>query len=147
MLLLKSNPSDLWCFLFIYRQLVWEWMLTIVMAVLTCQVLSVPADFSWYSSLLSCFIWFICFLGACFAGSGDSSTEREFFAGLRGPTVSTPNSQHSSPSRSVSGPYSSYRHLYLCMYPLAVSMLVKSLFCSLSSKFHQSGALQRWRSR
>ncbi|KAG7323667.1 hypothetical protein KOW79_013369 [Hemibagrus wyckioides] len=36
------------------------------------------------------------------SGSGDSSTEREFFAGLRGPTVSTPNSQHSSPSRSVS---------------------------------------------
>lgn len=52
-------------------------------------------------------------LYACFAGSGDSSTEREFFAGLRGPTVSTPNSQHSSPSRSVSGPYSSYRLLYL----------------------------------
>lgn len=51
-------------------------------------------------------------LYACFAGSGDSSTEREFFAGLRGPTVSTPNSQHSSPSRSVSGPYSSYRRLY-----------------------------------
>ncbi|XP_048098375.1 zinc finger protein Eos isoform X1 [Alosa alosa] len=36
------------------------------------------------------------------SGSGDSSTEREFFAGLRGPTVSTPNSQHSSPSRSLS---------------------------------------------
>ncbi|XP_035378397.1 zinc finger protein Eos [Electrophorus electricus] len=36
------------------------------------------------------------------SGSGDSSTEREFFAGLRGPTVSTPTSQHSSPSRSLS---------------------------------------------
>ncbi|KAL2104078.1 hypothetical protein ACEWY4_000946 [Coilia grayii] len=36
------------------------------------------------------------------SGSGDSSTEREFFAGLRGPAVSTPNSQHSSPSRSLS---------------------------------------------
>ncbi|XP_066527232.1 zinc finger protein Eos isoform X2 [Hoplias malabaricus] len=36
------------------------------------------------------------------SGNGDSSTEREFFAGLRGPTVSTPNSQHSSPSRSLS---------------------------------------------
>ncbi|XP_051516338.1 zinc finger protein Eos-like isoform X1 [Myxocyprinus asiaticus] len=36
------------------------------------------------------------------SGSGDSSTEREFFAGLRGPTVSTPNSQQSSPSRSLS---------------------------------------------
>uniref|UniRef100_A0A8C1VMT5 IKAROS family zinc finger 4 n=1 Tax=Cyprinus carpio TaxID=7962 RepID=A0A8C1VMT5_CYPCA len=36
------------------------------------------------------------------SGSGDSSTEREFFAGVRGPTVSTPNSQQSSPSRSLS---------------------------------------------
>uniref|UniRef100_A0A8B9H0S1 IKAROS family zinc finger 4 n=1 Tax=Astyanax mexicanus TaxID=7994 RepID=A0A8B9H0S1_ASTMX len=36
------------------------------------------------------------------SGNGDSSTEREFFAGLRGPSVSTPNSQHSSPSRSLS---------------------------------------------
>lgn len=52
-------------------------------------------------------------LYTCFAGSGDSSTEREFFAGLRGPTVSTPNSQHSSPSRSVSGLYSSYTLLDL----------------------------------
>ncbi|XP_051518986.1 zinc finger protein Eos-like isoform X3 [Myxocyprinus asiaticus] len=36
------------------------------------------------------------------SGSGDSSTEREFFAGLRGPTLSTPNSQQSSPSHSLS---------------------------------------------
>ncbi|XP_051946790.1 LOW QUALITY PROTEIN: zinc finger protein Eos-like [Xyrauchen texanus] len=36
------------------------------------------------------------------SGSGDSSTEREFFAGLRVPTVSTPNSQQSSPSHSLS---------------------------------------------
>ncbi|MBN3303449.1 IKZF4 protein, partial [Amia calva] len=36
------------------------------------------------------------------SGSGDSSLEREFSGGLGGPTVSTPNSQHSSPSRSLS---------------------------------------------
>ncbi|KAG7471883.1 hypothetical protein MATL_G00102750 [Megalops atlanticus] len=36
------------------------------------------------------------------SGSGDSSMEREFSGGLGGPTVSTPNSQHSSPSHSLS---------------------------------------------
>uniref|UniRef100_A0A4W5NT11 IKAROS family zinc finger 4 n=1 Tax=Hucho hucho TaxID=62062 RepID=A0A4W5NT11_9TELE len=36
------------------------------------------------------------------AGSGDSSMEREFTGALGGPTVSTPNSQHTSPSRSLS---------------------------------------------
>ncbi|XP_029450601.1 zinc finger protein Eos isoform X3 [Rhinatrema bivittatum] len=36
------------------------------------------------------------------SGSGDSSTEKEFSGALIGPTVSTPNSQHSSPSRSLS---------------------------------------------
>ncbi|XP_029539152.1 zinc finger protein Eos-like isoform X1 [Oncorhynchus nerka] len=36
------------------------------------------------------------------AGSGDSSMEREFSGALGGPTVSTPNSQHTSPSRSLS---------------------------------------------
>lgn len=119
-------------------------MLTIAMAVLTCQVLSVPADFVSYSSLLTCFIglFFLMSLFACFAGSGDSSTEREFFAGLRGPTVSTPNSQHSSPSRSVSGLYSCYR--MLCVGIACNEHVCEELFFfySLSSKFHQSGALQ-----
>ncbi|CAB1353771.1 unnamed protein product, partial [Coregonus sp. 'balchen'] len=36
------------------------------------------------------------------SGSGDSSMEREFSGALGGPTVSTPNSQHTSPSRSLS---------------------------------------------
>ncbi|KAG8129308.1 hypothetical protein E2320_016060 [Naja naja] len=35
-------------------------------------------------------------------GSGDSSLEKEFTSTIVGPTVSTPNSQHSSPSRSLS---------------------------------------------
>ncbi|XP_007909634.1 zinc finger protein Eos isoform X1 [Callorhinchus milii] len=35
------------------------------------------------------------------SGSGDSSMDKEF-SGAMGPTVSTPNSQHSSPSRSLS---------------------------------------------
>ncbi|XP_054043098.1 zinc finger protein Eos isoform X2 [Rissa tridactyla] len=35
-------------------------------------------------------------------GSGDSSLEKEFSSAIVGPTVSTPNSQHSSPSRSLS---------------------------------------------
>ncbi|XP_030410622.1 zinc finger protein Eos isoform X5 [Gopherus evgoodei] len=34
--------------------------------------------------------------------SGDSSLEKEFSSAIVGPTVSTPNSQHSSPSRSLS---------------------------------------------
>uniref|UniRef100_A0A8C3JIJ4 C2H2-type domain-containing protein n=1 Tax=Calidris pygmaea TaxID=425635 RepID=A0A8C3JIJ4_9CHAR len=34
-------------------------------------------------------------------GSGDSSLEKEFSSAIVGPTVSTPNSQHSSPSRSL----------------------------------------------
>ncbi|CDQ66664.1 unnamed protein product [Oncorhynchus mykiss] len=36
------------------------------------------------------------------SGSGDSSMEKEFSGALGGPTVSTPNSQHTSPSRSLS---------------------------------------------
>ncbi|XP_023700275.1 zinc finger protein Eos isoform X1 [Paramormyrops kingsleyae] len=36
------------------------------------------------------------------SGSGDSSMERDFSGGMGGATVSTPNSQHSSPSRSLS---------------------------------------------
>uniref|UniRef100_A0A8C3P4K0 IKAROS family zinc finger 4 n=2 Tax=Chrysemys picta bellii TaxID=8478 RepID=A0A8C3P4K0_CHRPI len=36
------------------------------------------------------------------SGSGDTSLEKEFSSALVGPTVSTPNSQHSSPSRSLS---------------------------------------------
>ncbi|XP_042307556.1 zinc finger protein Eos isoform X2 [Sceloporus undulatus] len=36
------------------------------------------------------------------SGSGDSSLEKEFTSTIVGPTVSTPNSQHSSPSRSLS---------------------------------------------
>uniref|UniRef100_A0A3B3QYN7 IKAROS family zinc finger 4 n=1 Tax=Paramormyrops kingsleyae TaxID=1676925 RepID=A0A3B3QYN7_9TELE len=36
------------------------------------------------------------------ARSGDSSMERDFSGGMGGATVSTPNSQHSSPSRSLS---------------------------------------------
>ncbi|XP_073175523.1 zinc finger protein Eos isoform X8 [Lepidochelys kempii] len=36
------------------------------------------------------------------SGSGDSSLEKEFSSAIVGPTVSTPNSQHSSPSRSLS---------------------------------------------
>ncbi|XP_062321456.1 zinc finger protein Eos-like isoform X2 [Osmerus eperlanus] len=36
------------------------------------------------------------------SGSGDSSMEREFSGALGGPTVSTPNSQHTSPARSLS---------------------------------------------
>ncbi|XP_055520318.1 zinc finger protein Eos isoform X8 [Leucoraja erinacea] len=37
------------------------------------------------------------------SGSGDSSMDKEFAGTMVGPTVSTPNSQHSSPSRSLSG--------------------------------------------
>lgn len=37
------------------------------------------------------------------AASGDSSMEREFSGALGGPTVSTPNSKETSPSRSLSG--------------------------------------------
>ncbi|XP_039603183.1 zinc finger protein Eos isoform X2 [Polypterus senegalus] len=37
-----------------------------------------------------------------FQGSGDSSLEKDFSGAVMGPTVSTPNSQHSSPSRSLS---------------------------------------------
>ncbi|XP_071655963.1 zinc finger protein Eos isoform X2 [Patagioenas fasciata] len=36
------------------------------------------------------------------SGSGDSSLEKEFSSAIVGATVSTPNSQHSSPSRSLS---------------------------------------------
>ncbi|KAF6119126.1 IKAROS family zinc finger 4 [Phyllostomus discolor] len=36
------------------------------------------------------------------SGSGDSSLEKEFLGAPVGPSVSTPNSQHSSPSRSLS---------------------------------------------
>ncbi|CAL8335644.1 unnamed protein product [Lota lota] len=36
------------------------------------------------------------------SASGESSVEREFTGGLGGPTASTPNSQHTSPSRSLS---------------------------------------------
>ncbi|XP_035242745.1 zinc finger protein Eos-like isoform X1 [Anguilla anguilla] len=36
------------------------------------------------------------------SGSGDSSMEREFTGGLGAPSVSTPNSRHTSPSRSLS---------------------------------------------
>ncbi|CAM4605367.1 unnamed protein product [Lepidochelys kempii] len=36
------------------------------------------------------------------SGIGDSSLEKEFSSAIVGPTVSTPNSQHSSPSRSLS---------------------------------------------
>ncbi|XP_077184950.1 zinc finger protein Eos isoform X4 [Paroedura picta] len=36
------------------------------------------------------------------SGSGDSSLEKEFTSTIVGPTVSTPNSQHSSPIRSLS---------------------------------------------
>ncbi|XP_067880719.1 zinc finger protein Eos isoform X9 [Heterodontus francisci] len=36
------------------------------------------------------------------SGSGDSSMDKEFSGAMVGPTVSTPNSQHSSPSRSLS---------------------------------------------
>ncbi|XP_037740122.1 zinc finger protein Eos isoform X5 [Chelonia mydas] len=43
-------------------------------------------------------IWNLLFL----EGSGDSSLEKEFSSAIVGPTVSTPNSQHSSPSRSLS---------------------------------------------
>nr|XP_014349198.1 PREDICTED: zinc finger protein Eos isoform X2 [Latimeria chalumnae] len=41
-------------------------------------------------------------LGAAYNGSGDSSMEKEFSGVVIGPTISTPNSQHSSPSRSLS---------------------------------------------
>lgn len=43
-----------------------------------------------------------CFL-FLFAASGDSSMEREFTGALGGPTVSTPNSKETSPTRSLSG--------------------------------------------
>ncbi|XP_042750775.1 uncharacterized protein LOC122193934 isoform X1 [Lagopus leucura] len=36
------------------------------------------------------------------SGSGDSSLEKEFSSAIAGAAVSTPNSQHSSPSRSLS---------------------------------------------
>ncbi|XP_056885441.1 zinc finger protein Eos-like isoform X7 [Takifugu flavidus] len=39
------------------------------------------------------------------SASGDSSMEREFSGGLGGPTVSTPNSKETSPSRSLSGQF------------------------------------------
>lgn len=37
------------------------------------------------------------------AAGGDSSLERDFSGALGGPTVSTPNSKETSPSRSLSG--------------------------------------------
>ncbi|XP_037304327.2 zinc finger protein Eos-like isoform X1 [Pungitius pungitius] len=39
---------------------------------------------------------------SCISASGDSSMEREFSGALGGPTVSTPNSKDTSPSRSLS---------------------------------------------
>ncbi|KAM8913554.1 zinc finger protein Eos-like isoform 2-T6 [Spinachia spinachia] len=39
---------------------------------------------------------------SCISASGDSSMEREFSGALGGPTVSTPNSKETSPSRSLS---------------------------------------------
>lgn len=51
-------------------------------------------------SVHSTYIFFL-----SFAASGDSSMEREFSGGLGGPTVSTPNSKETSPSRSLSGQY------------------------------------------
>ena len=61
-------------------------------------------------------------------GSGDSSLEKEFLGAPVGPSVSTPNSQHSSPSRSLSGkctllPSPGTRHpcLYLALDSSSIS--------------------------
>lgn len=43
------------------------------------------------------------FVSCLVAASGDSSMEREFSGALGGPTVSTPNSKETSPTRSLSG--------------------------------------------
>lgn len=45
----------------------------------------------------------LAFVSYLVAASGDSSMEREFSGALGGPTVSTPNSKDTSPSRSLSG--------------------------------------------
>lgn len=45
----------------------------------------------------------LAFISFLVAASGDSSMEREFSGALGGPTVSTPNSKETSPSRSLSG--------------------------------------------
>lgn len=45
----------------------------------------------------------LAFVSFLVAASGDSSMEREFSGALGGPTVSTPNSKDTSPSRSLSG--------------------------------------------
>lgn len=47
----------------------------------------------------------LAFMSFSVAASGDSSMEREFTGALGGPTVSTPNSKETSPSRSLSGLY------------------------------------------
>lgn len=54
--------------------------------------------------------------------------EREFSGGLGGPTVSTPNSKETSPSRSLSGQYE-HSH-YQCQFFLSLEtyQLVPSYF-------------------
>lgn len=63
-----------------------------------------------------------------FAASGDSSMEREFSGGLGGPTVSTPNSKETSPSRSLSGQYEHSHYQYQFFLRLETYHSVHSYF-------------------
>lgn len=62
--------------------------------------------------ILNIFIGWTILIIFYFAASGDSSMERDFSGGLGGPTVSTPNSKETSPSRSLSGQFESNYHQY-----------------------------------
>ncbi|KAM9265147.1 zinc finger protein Eos isoform 2-T2 [Morus bassanus] len=59
------------------------------------------------------------------SGIGDSSLEKEFSSAIVGPTVSTPNSQHSSPSRSLSGEYANLTersHAKVCLFSNSIKV-------------------------
>lgn len=78
-------------------------------------------------------------------GSGDSSLEKEFLGAPVGPSVSTPNSQHSSPSRSLSGkcvplPTPGTRQPHFC---LALNLPSPGCHFPITSWFPAQG-LSRW---
>lgn len=67
---------------------------------------------------------------------GESSTEQDFYGGAQGPSARSPNSQQSSPHRSLSGQSSS-----LCCIELFIKFMFESKFVfpltlSLHSKLH-----------
>lgn len=78
-------------------------MLTTVMASLTYQVGIFFITYTFIQIFAGCSDDKSGFDFILATASGDSSMEREFSGGLGGPTVSTPNSKETSPSRSLSG--------------------------------------------